>query len=308
VRALLIVNPRATSTTQGRRDVIARALASSLDLEVVQTRYRGHASHVAADAAKEGYGLVVTLGGDGTVNEAVNGLLRDRGAAGAPRLAVLPGGNANVFTRALGLAPDPVDATGELLAALARGSTRPVGLGRAGDRYFCINAGLGLDAEVVRVVEGLRARGRTATPALYLTTTARHFWFVTDRRHPALTVERPGEPDISGLYCGIVSNTSPWTYLGRRPVNPSPRASFDTGLDLFGLRKLGSLVTLSALRQMLPASGGPLRGRNIASLHDEATFTFRAARPMAFQLDGEYVGERECVTFHAIPNALQVIA
>src|SRR5262249_49789417 len=92
VQALLIVNPRATSTTQGRRDVIARALASSLDLEVVQTRYRGHASHVAADAAKEGYGLVVTLGGDGTVNEAVNGLLRDRGGTQVPRLAVLPGG------------------------------------------------------------------------------------------------------------------------------------------------------------------------------------------------------------------------
>lgn len=308
MQALLIVNPRATSTTQGRRDVIARALASSLDLEVVETRYRGHASHVAADAAKRGYGLVITLGGDGTVNETVNGLLRDRGGTQAPRLAVLPGGNANVFTRALGLASDPVDATGELLAALARDSSRPVGLGLAGDRYFCINAGLGLDAEVVRVVEGLRARGRTATPALYLTTTVRHFWFVTDRRHPALTVERPGKPDLPGLYCGIVSNTSPWTYLGRRPVNPSPRASFGTGLDLFGLRKLSTLGTLNAVRQMLPEDGEPPRGRNVASLHDEATFTFRASRPVAFQLDGEYVGERECVTFHAIPNALQVIA
>ncbi len=308
MQALLIVNPRATSTTQGRRDVIARALASSLDLEVVETRYRGHASHVAADAAKRGYGLVITLGGDGTVNETVNGLLRDRGGTQPPRLAVLPGGNANVFTRALGLASDPVDATGELLAALARDSSRPVGLGLAGDRYFCINAGLGLDAEVVRVVEGLRARGRTATPALYLTTTVRHFWFVTDRRHPALTVERPGKPDLPGLYCGIVSNTSPWTYLGRRPVNPSPRASFSTGLDLFGLRKLTTLGTLNAVRQMLPEDGEPPRGRNVASLHDEATFTFRASRPVAFQLDGEYVGERECVTFHAIPNALQVIA
>jgi diacylglycerol kinase family enzyme len=288
--------------------VIARALASSLDLEVVETRYRGHASHVAADAAEKGYGLVITLGGDGTVNETVNGLLRDRGATPAPRLAVLPGGNANVFIRALGLASDPVDATGELLAALARDSSRPVGLGRAGDRYFCINAGLGLDAEVVRVVEGLRARGRTATPALYLTTTVRHFWFVTDRRHPALTVERPGKPDLPSLYCGIVSNTSPWTYLGRRPVNPSPQASFGTGLDLFGLRKLSTLGTLNALRQMLPGDGEPPRGRNVASLHDETTFTFRASRPMAFQLDGEYVGERECVTFQAIPNALQVIA
>ncbi|HEY7430678.1 MAG TPA: diacylglycerol kinase family protein [Streptosporangiaceae bacterium] len=308
MRALLIVNPRATSTTEGRREVIARALASSLDLEVVQTRYRGHASNVAAHAAKEGYDLVLTLGGDGTVNEAVNGLLRGRDGMQPPLLAVLPGGNANVFTRALGLAADPVDATGEILAALARGSSRPVGLGLADGRYFCINAGLGLDAEVVRVVEGLRARGRTATPALYLTTTVRHFWSVTDRRHPALTVERPGQPDLPGLYCGIVSNTTPWTYLGQRPVNPSPQASFGTGLDLFGLRKLSTVGTLNAVRQMLPGDGRPPRGRHVVTLHDEAAFSFRASRPMAFQLDGEYVGERERVTFHAIPNALRVIA
>ena len=76
MRALLIVNPHATSTTRLRRDVIARALASAVELEVVETRYRGHGTSLAADAASAGYGLVITLGGDGTVNEAVNGLLR----------------------------------------------------------------------------------------------------------------------------------------------------------------------------------------------------------------------------------------
>ena len=74
---MLIVNPHATSTTPLRREVIARALASELDLTVVQTRYRGHAAHFAGEAAQEGYDLVLTLGGDGApVNEAVNGLLR----------------------------------------------------------------------------------------------------------------------------------------------------------------------------------------------------------------------------------------
>jgi diacylglycerol kinase family enzyme len=307
VRALLIVNPQATSTTQVRRNAITRALASELDLEVVQTRYRGHGRHVAAGAARAGYEVVLTLGGDGTVNEAVNGLLAGRPAAGLPLFAPLPGGNANVFTRAIGLAADPVDATGEVLAALRRGSTRPVGLGLAGDRYFCINAGLGLDAEVVRVVEGWRARGRPATPALYLRAIARQFFFVTDRRAPALTMERPGKPGMTGLFCGIVSNTRPWTYLGRRPVTPSPRASFGTGLDLFALRRLAVVGTLAAGRQMLRANGRPPRGKHIATLHDEALFAFRASRPVAFQLDGEYVGERECVTFHAIPDALRVV-
>ena len=112
MRALLIVNPYATSTTAVRREVITHALASELDLDVVQTRYRGHASHVAEGAARDGFGLLLTLGGDGTVNEVVNGILRACPPAGipaapAPLLAALPGGSANVFTRALGLSADP---------------------------------------------------------------------------------------------------------------------------------------------------------------------------------------------------------
>ena len=87
MRALLIVNPYATSTTPVRREVITHALASELDLDVVQTRYRGHAAHVAEGAAREGFGLVLTLGGDGTVNEVVNGLMRVPGQAERPALA-----------------------------------------------------------------------------------------------------------------------------------------------------------------------------------------------------------------------------
>lgn len=308
MRALLIVNPYATSTTPVRREVITHALASELDLDVVQTRYRGHAAHVAEGAAREGWGLVLTLGGDGTVNEVVNGILRARppGADGAPLLAALPGGSANVFIRALGLPVDPVDATGRILRSLPAGRTRTIGLGLAdGSRYFCFNAGLGIDAEVVRVVEGLRARGRAASAALYVRTTVRQFTTVTNRREPALTLERDGQPAMAGLFLGIVSNASPWTYLGQRPVNASPRAGFDTGLDLFAMRKLGTLRTLNVVRQML-GDEGPA-GRHVVSLHDQDALTFRAARPVAFQVDGEYVGEREHVMLRSIPNALRVL-
>src|ERR1035438_7627426 len=83
VRALLIVNPNATSTTQVRRDVIAHALASQAELDVVETRYRGHAAALAAAAVTDGHQLLFTLGGDGTVNEAVNGLAGgQRGSTG----------------------------------------------------------------------------------------------------------------------------------------------------------------------------------------------------------------------------------
>jgi diacylglycerol kinase family enzyme len=315
VRALLIVNPHATSTTPVRRDVIARALASELDLEVAQTRYRDHAADMARTAAHDGFELILTLGGDGTVNEVVNGLLRAQppgadhqpSAAERPALAALPGGSANVFTRALGMPADPVDATGRILASLLAHRERAIGLGFADGRYFTSNAGLGIDAEVVRAVEGQRADGQAASAARYVWTATRHFFTVTDRRHPALTLSRDGFPEVGGLYCGIVSNTAPWTYVGSRAVNPSPQAAFEAGLDLFALRSLGTLRTLNALRQMLNAAGQPPGGRHVLSLHDQFAFTVRAARPIAFQVDGEYVGEREEVSFRAVPQALRVI-
>ena len=129
--ALLIVNPHATATTPLSRDVITHALASQMDLEVVETRYRGHAGTLARKAASEGFQLILTLGGDGTVNEAVNGLLRGAQPGAEPALAPVPGGNANVFTRALGLPADPVDATGRILEILRAGRDRRVGLGCA---------------------------------------------------------------------------------------------------------------------------------------------------------------------------------
>jgi diacylglycerol kinase family enzyme len=361
VRALLIVNSHATSTTRLRRDVIVRALSSAVELEVVQTRYRGHATSLAAAACGEGFGLVLTLGGDGTVNEAVNGILgaaaagrhpadgshtsagghpaadshpsadshpaegsepaagRDpadasqaangepgAGVGGLPALGALPGGNANVFTRAVGLPADPVDAAGQILQALSEGRYRSVGVGLAGDRYFTFNAGLGLDAEVVRAVDGRRALGRTASPALYVRMTLRQFYRVTDRRHPPLMLERAGHAPVGPLFLGAVSNTTPWTYLGRRPVHTNPEASFDSGLDVFALRSMRTISTLRTIRQMLSPTRS-LRGRSVLTLHDQAELTMRSARPVAFQVDGEYMGEHECVRFVSVPNALRVI-
>jgi diacylglycerol kinase family enzyme len=343
VRALLIVNPHATSTTRLRRDVIVRALASAVELEVVETRYRGHATALAAAARRDGFGLVLTLGGDGTVNEAVNGILGpapatdpgtadgpatasgpatagdpaadgdpgarggpSRDAARLPALAALPGGSANVFTRNVGLPSDPVDAAGQILQALAEGRYRTLGLGLAGDRYFTFNAGLGIDAEVVRAVDGHRARGRTATPALYVRMILRQFYRVTDRRRPALTLERDGQPPVGPLFLGIVSNTAPWTYLGSRPVYTNPEADFDCGLDVFALRSLRTISTLRTIRQMLSPARPP-HGRGVLTLHDQAELTLRSSRPVAFQVDGEYMGEHECVRFLSVPDALRVI-
>jgi diacylglycerol kinase family enzyme len=315
VRALLIVNPHATSTTRFRQDVIVRALSSAMELEVVETRYRGHATTLAADARKQDVELILTLGGDGTVNEAVNGILGpatgDECAGAAdyvPALAALPGGNANVFTRAVGLPADAVEATGQILQALARGRHRSIGLGLAGSRYFTFNAGIGMDAEVVRAVEGGRALGKAASPRLYLRMTMRQYFRLTDRRHPMLTLERCGQPPEGPVFLAIVSNTAPWTYLGHRPVNTTPRAAFERGLDVFAMRSLRTVSALRTARQMLSSAARTPHGRSVLTLHDQREVTVSAARPVPLQLDGEYVGEGECVRFLSVPNALRVIA
>lgn len=308
MRALLLVNPTATTVSRRAQEVIARALATELDLDVAETRYRGHATSLARRAVTRGYEVAVALGGDGTVNETVNGLLTCSSRVSVhPALGVVPGGNANVFARALGLPGEPVEAAGMLLDALRHRSTRTVSLGRADDRYFTFCAGLGLDAEVIRAVEGLRASGHRCSPSLYVETALRHFFMVTNRRHPALRVQTPGKGSVEGVFVGIVSNATPWTYLGRHPVAPTPHASFDTGLDLLALQRLSTIPTLNQVRQFLTPDGRPPRGRHTVSLHDLDELVCVAARPVAFQMDGDYLGEREAVTFRAVPRALRVL-
>ena len=304
MRALLIANPAATTTTTRTRDVLLHALAADLDLEVAETTHRGHAAELARRAAEDAYELVITLGGDGTANEAVNGIL-DRGPGpDRPALAVVPGGSTNVFARALGMPNDPVEATGQILDALREKRTRSIGLGTADGRWFTFCAGLGLDADVVAAVERARSGGRRSTPALYVTTAVREF-YAGDRDAPPLRLTRPGEEPIEGLHLAIVQNTAPWTYLGGRAVDPSPNASFDSGLDLLGLRGLGTASTLRHVRQLLLGRRPP-HGRDIVSLHDVPELTLWADRPTAHQVDGDHLGMRMSVTFKAHPDALRV--
>ena len=323
VRALLIVNPRATTTTKPVLDTIVSTLAAQAAIEVVETRYRGDAREIAVRAADEGWGALLVLSGDGTINEVVNGLM-DKAGVGAgppsvnpsgpanpeqlPAIGALPGGNANVFTRDLGVPADPLAAVQVIADRLGAGTTRTIGLGLAGDRYFTFNAGLGWDAEVVRGVEEQRAQGRPASTGLYMRTALRQYYRKTDWRHPELTVEAADGTQIDPVALAIISNTTPWSYAGQRPISPTPAASFDAGLDAFMLRRLRTISTLNAMRQMARRSGRPLTGKYVVSLHDQAEITVRSRKPVALQVDGDYVGDAESVTFRSVPSALRVIA
>ena len=307
--------------------LVVRELGSRLDLETAQTQYRGHAGELAAASAAQGYDLVVTFSGDGTVNEVVNGLMKARvpdytgppcgpGAADGggdiaeatarPAIAPIPGGGANVFARTLGLPPDPAAAVRRIRAAADGGARRTIGLGLAGDRYFTFSAGLGVDAEVMADVERLRARGRHASTMLYLRTALRRY-YVTDRRRPALTLRTPGQPPVR-VFMGVVTNSSPWTYLGSRPVSPAPHTDFNSGLDLFALQRLRTLTTLAALRHMMHTNEQPPSGRDVVSGAALTELAFHAERPIAFHIDGEYLGKTEEVAFRFVPDALCVLA
>ncbi|GIF49111.1 diacylglycerol kinase family enzyme [Asanoa ferruginea] len=315
MRALLVVNPKATTTSERSRDVLIRALRSAVDLRVEFTRRRGHAVKLVREAATLGVDVVVTLGGDGTVNEAVNGLMgalpdmREMGdappAERLPALAVVPGGSTNVFARAIGLPKDWIEGTGVILEGLRAGRSRTIGLGRADDRYFTFCAGFGLDAAVIRRVERARSRGRVSSSSLYLRSTLGEF-LATDRRHPAISLERPAETVIDELSTVIIQNTTPWTYLGDRPVSPNPDASFDLGLDVLAVRQLAVAKTTRTVTQILSPRTNP-HGRQVFQLHDVHEFTLLASRPEAFQLDGDYLGEREKVRFTSVAQALRVI-
>ena len=310
MRGILIVNPHATSITGTIIDFAVDSLAGLVDLDVERTKYRGHARELAAAAPGE---LIVVLGGDGSINEVVNGLMSRETDAGPgerppPLIAVIPGGGGNVFARALGLPPDAAQAIRRVRDIIAAGRYRTIGLGLAGDRYFTFSAGLGMDAEVVYEVERLRASGRTESTSLFLRTMLRQLYRGTDRRTPALTLERDGQPPISGLFLTIITNRSPWTYYRGRAVLPVPNPDFNSGLDLLALREVSLTRIYNVVIQMLLIRRRPPRGRNLMAVHGAESLTVRSVRPIAFQVDGEYLGQVETIEFQFVPNALRVVA
>lgn len=311
MRGLLIVNPQATTTTGNSADLVIRSLAGLVDLDVEHTRYRGHARELAAAARGE---LVIVLGGDGAINEAVNGIMSRPGAGvsgilgAAPLLAVIPGGGGNVFAQALGLPVDTAEAIARIRGLLETGRYRTIGLGLAGDRYFTFSAGLGMDAEVVREVERLRASGRRQSPTLFAWAIMRRYISGTDRRRPALTLERDGQPATPELFMTAITNRSPWTYVRGRAVLPVPNPDFNSGLDVLALRKLRATTIVSAVGQMLLVRHRSPRGRHVLVVTGLEALTVRSVRPISFQVDGDYLGETEAVKFQFVPHALRVVA
>jgi diacylglycerol kinase family enzyme len=315
VRAVLIVNPNATSTTAAGRDLLAHALESRVELTVLHTDHRGHAIEIAESARREGIDVIIVHGGDGTVNEVVNGLLgiptRQEPPDGPmPAVAVVPGGSANVFARALGISPDPIEATNQLIDLLSEhrngGSWRRIGLMDCGERWAVFTAGMGVDGDVVAAVEAQRAKGRKVTAGRYIRIAVREM-LSNVREEPRLTLELPGREPVSGVYFAFVSNASPWTYANTRPVWTNPGTTFDTGLGVFATTSMNVWKNLMLVRRML-AKKPNIKAKHLIREDDVDWVRITASEPVASQIDGDFLGLRAEMTFRAVPRALNVVA
>ena len=311
MRAVLIVNPNATSTTPAGRDLLAHALESRVKLTVAHTDHRGHAIEIARDAAREGVDVLIVHGGDGTVNEVVNGILGEVGVGGtAPAVGVVPGGSANVFARALGISQDPIEATNQLVDLLSdyrrRKSWRRIGLMDCGERWAVFTAGMGVDGDVVAAVEAQREKGRKVTASRYIRVAVREM-LASARKEPTLTLHLPDREPVTGVHFAFVSNSSPWTYANTRPVWTNPETTFETGLGVFAITSMNVWANLRLVRQMLSRKPR-FAAKHLIRDDDLPWLKVTSDIPVACQIDGDYLGPRNVMTFTAVPDALGVVA
>lgn len=325
MRILLIANPNSTSQTA---DLFRRIIPVLRSVDGVQllgrfTHHPGHAEQICRGLTREDHDLVVVVGGDGTVNEAVNGLLGTVPADGTsgpapedvPALAVIPTGSANVFARALGFPPEPVEAT-RMLAELLRGDLRrTICLGTWNERWFAVNAGFGMDANVIARVDEARRLGFAATPLRYLAITLL-MWGRARRNPPRISVHARSDDgrtlELVDAPLVLASNTNPWTFLGPLPVVTNPRNSFDQGLGLFGLTSLRGLQGAAGVLSLV----GFRHQRFFEEWFNARTIRFDDAdevilecqRPQRFQADGEYEGEFDTAVLSHRADALEVFA
>jgi diacylglycerol kinase family enzyme len=305
---MLLANASASSVTPRIRVAVHEVLATEHEVTLAETSRRGHATKLAQGAAFDGYDAVIVLGGDGTVNEAANGL-----AGTSTALGLLPGGSTNVFARTIGFTNDPVRAVDELRAALRNPeqSFRRIGLGSANGRYYLFHCGMGFDAAVVRQVERRGSLKRYAGHPLFvyaaLATWFRHY--DRSRPHFDLVLGSGAGPPVEGVYLALALKTNPYTFLADRPLDVAPEAGLNTGLSVIAFQTLALRAVLGVVVATLTNRGGPRLGRrrNVAYAGGVTELTARSVAPFPYQLDGDYLGEVTELELRYQPDVLDLI-
>jgi diacylglycerol kinase family enzyme len=303
-RMLVIVNPYATTVSDRLRNLVVYALRGRYDVEAVDTEGRGHATELCREAALEGYDVVVAFGGDGTVNEAANGL-----AGSQTPLTCLPGGATNVFCRLVGIPAEIVDATEHLLGLADDWRPRRIDLGEVNGRVFTFSSGLGLDASVVERVDAhphLKARlGEWYFTWAALTTFTRRY--IVNPPRLEVTV---GQETLSGV-TAVVQNASPYTYFSRRPIELAEGAELESGtLSGVVLRRANPLDMPTVLWRAFSRRSRIPRHRQVDAFADLTELTVRCTddRPVPLQVDGDHVDDVVSAEYRIRAGGLLVVA
>jgi len=298
---LLIVNPVARTVSKPTMAVIEKALSADFRLEVAETKQRGHASEIAAQAVADGVDLVVVFSGDGTINEVVNALAGSETALGA-----LPGGATNILVRALDLPVNPVEATGVLIAKALDDACFRLHLGRADGRYFAVNCGAGVDAAAMKRLDAKFPKTKSTFDRAAFRAVVRELLVGYAGRLPDLNVrvdERDPVPSLSVM----VGRTDPYTYYKDRGIRMTPEASLETGLDVLSVRKLNRRSVPRIAWQVF-GSARHVQGRDIDYWHDASRVFVTSETPFPVQVDGDVLRERTHLEIVLARDALWVVA
>ena len=299
--SFVIVNPASGSGKTGRRwpglDARMRAEGGQYDVEF--TREPGHAEQLARTAAAGGVKTVIVVGGDGTLNEVVNGLIADDVAIGDITVGILPVGTASDFARAMSLPRDPLAAAIHLMR---KAQPQPLDVGRIdcvrggqpATRYFANIAGLGFDGEVA---DRVNRAGKSAGTLVYQTTLLRSLVAYQNKR-VTLTVD---DKTIEGMMNSVVVANA--RYFGGG-MFVAPNARWDDGLfDVIVLGDFGKLEVVGNLPKLY--RGTHLKHKKVTELRAREVGVTARER-MFLQAEGELVGEAP-VTFRMLSRALKVL-
>jgi diacylglycerol kinase family enzyme len=289
-RAALIVNPFASAVDEDQLAEVERELRRWYELDVLLTERRAHATELANGVRT---GRVFVYGGDGLLNEVLNGLHRD------VAVGVLAGGGTNVVARSLGLPLDPVAA----VDAVRRGRPRRISLGRVNGRRFAFAGGVGFDAELVRRIDALgRSRdGRRPGDLAFTWEAAKLLGGRRGSFDAALEIEGMGRAAFA-----LVANSDPYTYAAGRPLHVAPHARFELGLDLVAPKRVRPRM-IPALLAYLVRGRGQEESPHLLYAHDLDRLQIRCDRPLPLQVDGEDLGDVEEATFDAERDAATLL-
>jgi diacylglycerol kinase family enzyme len=298
-KLLVIANPQAGGTGASLVDTVTRSMTGRFTLEVAETAARDDATRLAREAVEADFDAVIALGGDGTVNEVAQALIHTDVALG-----IIPAGTTNVMARAIDMPAEPRDAGAFLASRIDSGSKRRINVGRIGERYFLFGAGMGLDAEVIRAVEGQPEKKERFG----------HFFFLqqalaTARRHrgaaPTISMTVEGD-DPQMVLLALCANAGPFTYFGRRPLHVFPHVELGEGLDVYGLHRIGR-GTVPRLAWAFFVTRSHIHWSASTYHHDVKSVELRASTPLPVEVDGDYIGEWDQATVSLVPLALDLL-